>query len=418
MNELTDRRESRKTLLLTILGAIILVGVVFLTTPVTEFNGGFDSDGRYYGAMAGEPSFPAEAKQVAPWCYRVLTPYLASLLPYGTLLDFRILGFISNVLSIIVLTLILEILGFTPLMRLFGALLYTGSFWTLKFSFYSPAYIDYQTQLFLLLIVWLTLRRTYAILPIVFLLAALQKESLAAFTLFSIAHMVRCGGDIPVRNRIFLGTAMLAAPFVAVFEVRHAITALEVSATSVSGQAAGWIFDPGRWPVFAQAAFSGLGIIPAVLLITYQPWVEFLRRQWEWIVYALISLAFLFGGVDKSRLFLYGLPLAAIFAVHTASFYRRYLSAESLAVWAAVIVIIHWYIGGYLSPMGPFAAYLAQMVPEYSGGRYVPYLVRNLILGIGVFVFTIQFVMREWHFRPKAGFTRRGKTPGTIRKTR
>lgn len=56
---------------------------MFFTTPVTEHKGGYDYDGVFYAAMAnGENGIEAH---LAPWSYRVVTPFLAGLLPWSTL---------------------------------------------------------------------------------------------------------------------------------------------------------------------------------------------------------------------------------------------------------------------------------------------------------------------------------------------
>ena len=38
-------------------------------------------------------------------------------------------------------------------------------------------------------------------------------------------------------------------------------------------------FQPSFWPIFLHAAFSGLGLLPLLLLVQYRPWVRFLRQR-------------------------------------------------------------------------------------------------------------------------------------------
>jgi hypothetical protein len=403
-----------KATILTVVASTILGGVVFMSTPVTEHNRGFDSDGMAYGVMAGEASFPSFLGRSAPWCYRILTPYLASLLPFDTLSNFRVLAFLSNVMSILVFTLILEVLRFPPAFRIFGVLLYAGSFWTLKFSFYSPAYIDYQTQLLLLLVIYLTLRQAYIFLPLVFIVAALQKESLAAYSVFSVIHILRYGNISRVCLRVASVLTILLLPFATLSIVRLAVHAQNPYSPTIMMSHLRQALDPLFWPILLQAVFSGLGIIPIVLLVNYESWVRFLRCHCEWLIYAIISFAFLIGGVDKARLFLYILPLAVILAVCNVEAFKRYASPVRLVLWGCAFLVVHWYIGGYLSSMGRFSEYIARMVPEHSDGRYVPYLIRNLCAGLAIFIFTILFVFREWHFRPTIGFTRRDAAPSAV----
>lgn len=369
--------------------SMFLVGLVFVTTPVTEHNGGYDSDGMYYGAMAGDGTLPASFSQTAPWSYRIVTPWLASLLPFETLTNFRVLAFISNVLSIIIFTLILERLSLSLPSRIFGILLYAGSFWTLKFSFYSPAYIDYQTQLLLLLIIYLTLSELYILLPLTLTIAALQKEAIAAYALFSTVCFWRHISTLSPRFRRSLTLAILFAPFAALLVVRLTVDVANTYSPLVITHHLQSVLSPSFWPILLQAGLSGLGLIPLILFVRWKPWVALLRRQWEWVIYALLSCIFLFGGVDKARLFLYVLPLAAILASAVFESLRQDSRPAVLVTWSGLMLIVHFYMGGYLTPMGSFTSYLSQWVPEHSAGSYVSYLIRNLFLVTMMYAWTI-----------------------------
>ena len=204
---------------------MLLTAVVFATTPVTTNNEGFDFDGLFYAAMAGSPLVMPEMAHAAPWCYRIVTPYLVSLLPWETLTSFRIAAFGSDVVSLVTLFLILRRLGFADDQSLFGVALYAGVFWTLKFSFYSPAYIDPETQLFLLAIIYLTIDRRYIALVPVLILAALQKESLAAFSVFSATALVRERGGHLSTSSGLLASTMFAAPLGAIAIARAVVPA-------------------------------------------------------------------------------------------------------------------------------------------------------------------------------------------------
>jgi len=394
---------------LVIIGISILVTIVFFTTPVTESNQGFDYDGRIYGVMAGEKLFPPDLAYLSPWRYRVLTPFLASQLPWNVLDNFRVLAFGSNILSLFVLFLVLQQVGFSRGFAVFGVFLYGGVFWTLKFSFYSPAYIDYLTQLILLLIIYLTLRRFSFLLILVFILAALQKESLAAFSLFSAVYFLRQkpkpGAIVSARYILLLfcasfGTLLLSRFIIDADGLSSPITAILWELRK--------FLDPEFWLIFLQSIFSGLGFISILLILHYRPWLKFLQGRWEWIVYAAISFLFLFGGSDKGRLFLYFLPLAVILALHSIRALKEFQTEARFRVWITLFLVAHLFIGSYLTPFGSFPEYLARMVPEHSEGQFLPFLFKNCLLGLGVLIFTVQYMIGEWHFNPAIGFTRRG----------
>ena len=126
-----------------------------------------------------------------------------------------------------------------------------------------------------------------------------------------------------------------------------------------------------------------------VIITRPRPWLKFLRERYEWIAYLAISMALLFAGRDKSRLFLYLLPILIVCTVLVAEELKIRSGMQRALVWMAVLLLLHVYIGGYLTPMGSFQDYLARMVPEHSDGTYLPYLARNLVLAAGFLIFTL-----------------------------
>lgn len=370
--------------------ALLITAAVFATTPVTTNNAGFDFDGVFYAAMAGSPAVIPALAHVAPWCYRIVTPFLVSRLPWETLTGFRVVAFASDVLSLVTLFLILRRLGFTDDLSFFGVALYAGVFWTVKFSFYSPAYIDPETQLFLLAIIYLTIDARYVALLPVLILAALQKESLAAFSVFSATALFRERGGHLSRSSGLLALTMIVAPLAAIRFVQAVVPASNTysGAQEILGQLQ-LAASAGFWPVMVQSMFSGAGLLLVVFIARPGPWLKFLRERYEWFACLAVSIALLFAGRDKSRLFLYMLPVVIVCNLLVAEEVKIRSGVPRALVWMAVLLALHIYIGGYLTPMGSFDDYLARMVPEHSDGRHLPYLARNLALGAGFLVFTL-----------------------------
>jgi hypothetical protein len=394
--------------------ALLLTTVAFLTTHAHTHVRGYDTDGAIYGAMAGSTLFdPAIARQ-APYAYRVVTPRLAALLPWATLDNFRVLAFVSNVLSLWILFDILSRLGCSRGLSALGVLLYAGVFWTLRFSFFSPAYVDYQTQLFLLLVIWLSVSERYlALLPLL-AIAPLQKESLAAYALFPAVHfMTTRARGITLSSGLLLAS-FLVLPAAALAGARLFIPVdnshdvLSVPATEISRLA-----DPGSWLVLLQALFSGLGVLPLILVVRYGDSLAFLKSHPEWMVYLTISAAFLFGGEDRARLFLYGLPLLVLLTVRVVGELRAADNRRRFLAWAFAAVALHLFLGGHFTPVTSFDHYLAAMVPEHSTGQYLPFLARNSVLALVFLALSGWFVVAEWSFAPASGFTRRRRASGT-----
>ena len=132
------------------------------------------------------------------------------------------------------------------------------------------------------------------------------------------------------------------------------------------------------------------------------------------IVFLLLAVFALLGGADKSRLFVYLLPLVVLLSVVTISSIKP-ASRYRFLLWAVVFLCGHWYIGNYLTPIGTFNHYLAKLVPEYAAElghvRHEPFLIRDCLLGILMLPVTVCLMLGEWYFRPEVGFTRRDAVP-------
>lgn len=109
-----------------------------------------------------------------PFSYRPMMPFLASLLPFDSLLSMSIVNVIANLLTLWLIFLILKRLNFNYSLRISGMLLYVLSFPLLYYG--SSGFLEPTSNLFIYLIVYLTVSDKKALLPPVFLLAALTKE--------------------------------------------------------------------------------------------------------------------------------------------------------------------------------------------------------------------------------------------------
>ncbi len=377
------------------LAALLLTAAVFATTSVTATNGGLDFDGVFYAAMAGHPQLKPELARVAPWAYRVATPALVQALPWDTLTSFRVLVFATNVAALLLIFLILKGLGFADRLCWIGLALYAGVFWAVKFSFASPAYIDAETQLVLLAIIYLTVHAYYLPLVAVLIVAGLQKEALAAFSVFAAVALIRQQGGRVTLSTGLLGATLIAAPFCTIFAVRSMVTTLtSIDTGKETEEQLRLLVTPGYWPVLLHSSFSGLGLLGIVVLLRPRRWLAFVREHYEWIAYVAIALAILFGGRDKGRLFLNLLPAAVIFAVMVIDDLQVLKSGTRGLAWIAVLLLTHAYLGNYLTPMADGLEGLARLVPEHSEGTYLPYLWRNIAITAGFLLATLVLARR------------------------
>ncbi len=354
---------------------LLLSALVWLATPRTEENGGFDSDGIHYGAMALADARLDELARTAPFCYRVLTPWLARQvapwLPdegrtpaHRILAAFTLIAFASNVVTLAALYSILRAAGLHPTARVGGVLLYAGVFWTLKFSYYSPAYVDHQAQMFAVVALALAVRSRYLLLPLWLALAVVQKEATLYVLPAILLHYARAARS-STRTLIGWSVAMTLVPAMARILVQN-----EIQPVNRYSFASVWLemlrtqlADPGFWPWLAAAAFSGLGILPVLVLSNAGAAWRFLRQRPHWGALLLCGLPLLFGAYEKARYFLFLLlPLAVVAGV---LIHQRFAAGDGWRawVWLGSAVLAHLYLGHHLEPMGSFEAYLDRMVP-------------------------------------------------------
>lgn len=360
---------------------LLLLVFVALTTPLVEAYGGFDYDGRFYGAISGSTLFDPEMATQAPWCWRILTPGFVSLLPWSTIDSFRIVGFVSNWLTLALLFQLLRRYALSARSATVGVLLYAGVFWALKFSWFAPAYVDFQAQTLLVALLLSLASERFWVAVVVFTVGALQKESLLLFLPTALFALWRTPTTAR-RQRVLVAVAMIVAPALTLMIVHRAIrptndySSLQALLFNLNGlTSARW------WLILLHAAMSGLGLLPAILLLNLRAVVRRIREQPMLLLAILTGVGALFGGVDKSRIFLSMLPAVVVVA---ASVLRDSADRGGLVtVWLAVTLLVHWYIGNLLSPMGSFEHYLDRMAPEHAPATSRAFLQLFLALSAG-----------------------------------
>ena len=353
--------------------ALVLVVLVAATTPLTTHCGGFDWDGIRYGKMAGEIRFMAERAHEAPYCWRILTPFQATLLPFSILTNFWLIACVSSWVTLVLVYAMLRKTGFSSAWAVVGMLLYAGTFWTLKFSLYSPAYIDHQTQLFLVAGLYLIVSDRPWWVVAFLMLGVLQKESLLGLVPVAYVSMARQRGWFSRQAMAYLA-AVLLAPALVLGVLHRLIPPLnDYSSPRVMLEFLKGALPPSFWPRFAAAAFSGLGLLIAIPFAHPRAVFRALKAKPEWIALLAVGAAFLFGGGDKARLFLYMLPAVLVCALTALqAIAQEGTPTPAAAAWLTVTLLLHAYLGNYLTPIGERLTYLCRHVPEHSpAGMYV-----------------------------------------------
>jgi hypothetical protein len=345
--------------------ALFLVSAIQIFTPQTVQYTGLGYDGEIYAAMANVSLFTDAHRTAPPWCWRVLSPYLISLMPFDTFDAFRINAWCSSVAVLALLGSLLTTIGFTRREVVLGQLWYAGSFYSVKFFLHNPGYIDTHTQCIILLTMLVLERRRFLFLPPLLALGALQKESLLFLVPVTLTALLRVR-PVPYSTIV----ASLIAPPLVAYSVKHAVaTPVEYSSLKAAFIAAAGFLHPGLWAPYTLSLLKGLGLIPCIVALAPTHLLEFLRTKPHYKVMMVLGVLHIFGGVDKGRLLLPTLPLftiGALYAARALRFHHRY------PLWIAATTLIHLWIGHHLTPPHPQWEYLS-MVPEHLPSRdYAP----------------------------------------------
>ncbi|MBN8550688.1 MAG: hypothetical protein J0M12_15345 [Deltaproteobacteria bacterium] len=334
--------------------AFCITLLVQLTTPVPPDLASCAFDGKFYGAMA---SSSGEAWYVyqAPWCWRVLTPWMVSILPLPTLTAFQVLNFVFAWLNVALVGWLAQRICTPKSSALAAMLLYSGVFWSLKFSFYCPCYIDIQTQTFFLIVLCLLEVRRYRIIPWVLALGVLQKESIVLLAPV-VAIEQYCAQRDRKKALLYL-LVLLGFCGVALAAVRGTITPVNqyLSEAAFRQQL---VYDLESLLSFRSQILvnllSGLGLLWLIAIWRGRVLLRFLRGNPQWAAVIVLGILPLFAGTDKGRFFLYMLPAVTIVAVYCLHPVLRALERRDRVVcfWVAATLLLHFYIGHLLSPAG------------------------------------------------------------------
>jgi len=352
-------------LAIVVMVALALLVAIGAGTP-TKHPSGFDSDGTLYAAMADPAGFPARYSRTAPWCWRPLTPWMAAQVPGDTLSGFLTLGVLCNFASLLLLYSILRRSRLSFRASLLGVILYAGIFWTLKFSFYSPGYVDFMTQTFLLAILFCTIAGWFWCVPVLLGLGVMQKESLLLIGAVPVYEYVRQTRD-PGRIALF-AAASLGIGLVVLVGSRLVIEPVnDFDSISSLIRHSAKLTRPDIVPRLLLALFSGLGMLPFLALSDPRGSLQALRANPLWAVLIAVGVVLLFGGADKARLFLYMAPAIVFLAARAMEPLLETLDAP-VWLWIGAGGVVHYFIGNQFTAMGNRSEYLSRMVPIHARG--------------------------------------------------
>lgn len=335
--------------------ALMIVLALRLTTSIPPALAGCAYDGEFYGAMAAPLSSDAWHVYQAPWCWRVLTPYFISLLPWPVFESFLASNLVFNWLNLVLVGWLAQRVCSSRSAGVGAMLLYAGVFWSIKFSFYCPCYIDVQTQTVFLGALCLMELKRYRALVFFIALGALQKES--ALLLAPVAAVQHYSVKHDRKAALLYLVLILAAAAAALALVRVSIAPVNqyLSEGAFRQQLAAdlqSLFEL-RARIFTNVT-SGLGLLWLIVIWRARALADFIRKNPHWAALILLGILPLFAGTDKGRFFLYMLPAITILAVAGIKpiLERLERGERRVVIWAALTLVIHFYIGHLLTATG------------------------------------------------------------------
>lgn len=376
-----------------LLVAIFLVTVVQLCTPQTVHYSGLGFDGEIYASIADPSLFSDIHRTASPWCWRVLSPYLISLLPFETFEAFRINAWLSAVVVLALLGPVLSTFGFSAREVIGGQLLYAGSYYSVKFFLHNPGYLDNHTQIVVLLTMLLLERKRTLLLAPLLTLGVLQKESTLLLAPAVVIALLRLR-PLPY---VTISSSLVAPTLMLIWVRRSIYTPMSYSSARAAFIAAAGFLNPELWSPYALSLLKSLGLVPFIVALAPQPFIELLRKKPEYRIMAILSAVQILGGVDKGRLLLPLLPILTAGALHSLRILRTH-SSSYYRLWLAATVVVHLWIGHHLTSPSPQWEYLSMVPEHYPIHEYGPLWISYGVQLVTWFVISLPLI-RSYRLR-------------------
>jgi len=341
--------------------AAALLGLL-AATPAVPLHDGFDYDGRYYAAMAGDPRLDPDLARVEPFCYRVLTPWLVARLP-GPMRDrFVALDLASWFGTALLLHALARRLGADARAAYLGVGLLLATFPGPRFAFYSPYYTEPLMMLLIAFGLVCVERAWFVALVLLVPLAILQRPQTLV--------LAACSAVADWQGRRFTAARLVGYGLMlgGALEVRRAVARsveplnrygdFELVAREIAGRLA---TDPEFR--LRSALGTGVGLGVAAVAVAALPGARRLLLERRYLLaYLLLGLLSLLGGYDKMRLVFI---LAPVWALALAvGFARLDLGGRSFAAMALGLSAAHLLTQAPWTDLADGAAYLNALVPE------------------------------------------------------
>jgi len=344
-----DNRWSRPRVLFAYLlmpwFAILLIALV--TTKVQDFQSLVD--GWVYLGMSNPEETAQKVLRHRPWSLRVLSPAIVRFLVLGTGVDhltgFYVLHCLGHWINLVLLVEILRFYSIPYGAVVLGEIFYIGVYWTIKWSFFSPGYIESGSIFFIFFATWKALRRDFATQPLIFMLGSFQKESFLFIAPFITALKVWPNFFLSQTGCRYL--LVLVVPSLAVIgfldRVIPELGGHYVPESLIKEVIVTYYLDLRWYPRLLLTPWAGLGVMPWILIWGRRRVVQFIKQHPSWIVLVLCGLPPLVCGWDVSRYYIVLLLPAILLSSYVLSPWVKSSSyRHKLAL--GVFIAVHFFI--------------------------------------------------------------------------
>lgn len=365
----SNRARQAASLILPAVVLAVAIALLWRFTAITPERDGRGHDGRYYAMMAGDERHTESFIPVAPFCYRLITPALASLLDGPVVWRFRIVNAFAWWAALLAFFVLIRQTGLSKSAAWFGCGTLATCAWGPIAGLYNPCYVDPLMYGFIFVGLILLLRRSrwlFVLLPI----AMLQREQVLIVWACSLSIAAVAGVSTMPRRAIVHHAAALIACILVYAGLRFCVLPVFSTAAApwaVAASVIKWWFEDAGYAVKSVLAIVyalGLPAIAVACLPEARAWMR--TQRWP-IAYVMLAGLSILGGSDKARLVFLATPVLIIALLHGWMRLPDFARRPSLA---ATACLLHVYF--QLPPHLMFAGgkVIAPLVDEMDRGTH------------------------------------------------
>ncbi len=349
------RDEKFRELSEVILVSFILLTILFLRTDKLLFsnpNFYLPWDHHKYIEMARDPF----TFHIAPYCWRILVPTIAYLIPTGVQNSFLLITSISIFLTSIIIYYILKEYKFTKYYAFLGLFLYYGLGWATKYFLYDFWLVDPITILFITLIIYSCIRNNYVAFIILLSIGVLAKETVFfAAPLFYSLNVKKL-----FEPKLFIRFFVAVVPAILVFTLIRILipnynnnieylaslpNSLKIVYNGTSDYNFNIYFHP--LPFIIKNLIGAFGLI--ILILPFFNLKVNLRLFYRYSPFILLVFLQFFSPINLPRLFIVGFPIFIILALNGA----KKLIEYKVPFIQLFILVLLLYLGNLMNPELP-----------------------------------------------------------------